>query len=587
MTGPGPGDLRPGAPLALVVSPHGAVLADGTRTWDVGTRDLAAVLRAVDEAVGPRWVWWSAADAVTTSLRQDPALRLRRCWDLAAVHRLLHGGSSDDAAHVWAGVSGADARARPGSGQLDLLHPGGDDGDPDEPVRPDGHLNPDWAAGGWQLGNAAAVRTRAARWASLALRARRRQEESLVGLDVAGDTLHTAWSESAAALACVELATTGLPVDRVVAETVVRNVSGPRPDGPADEPRVRAQRDSAVLRHLPGTDLRNPASVRVGLAALGLDLPDTRSWRLERMVGAHPVVGVLLAWRKAERVATTYGYRWLDEHLGDDGRLRGAWSGSDGGAGRMTALAGLHSMPRELRVAVRAEPGHLLVRADLGQVEPRVLAATSGDPALAAAARQDDLYARVAAQLGVERPVAKIAVLAAMYGQTSGAAGAALRDMERTYPVALEHLRRAQDAGRDGVAVRTYGGRLVRMGDVDEVPPEAGAAAVSAYRAVLAARGRFARNAVVQGAAAELFKAWTAGVRARLAASGAGDVVLCLHDELLLQVRAETADDVAHGLVDELDRTAARWARSDARGVAPVRFVADVRVVERWSDAKD
>ena len=61
--------------------------------------------------------------------------------------------------------------------------------------------------------------------------------------------------------------------------------------------------------------------------------------------------------------------------------------------------------------------------ADLGQVEPRVLAAVSRDEAFAAATREDDLYAPVAQRLGVERSVAKIAVLAAMYGQRSGAAG--------------------------------------------------------------------------------------------------------------------------------------------------------------------
>ena len=586
VSGPGAGDVAASEHLALVTTRHGAVLATPDRTWPVPGDELAAVLRRVDAEVAPRWVWWSAGATTTTVLRADPSLRLRRCWDLAAVHRILHGGHADDPAHVWAGVAGLDVGLRPTSGQLDLLRPDGDDGDPLEPVRPDGHLRPDWADGGWALGPDDQVGRRGVRWARLALEAAEHQLETLRGLDVGGDAVHTAWSESAAALVAVELGATGLPVHRETVEDVVRQVAGPRPESPADEAGARAGRDAGALALLPDTDLRNPAAVRAALARLGFDLPDTRSWRLERL-GPHPAVEALLAWRKAERMVTTYGYRWLDAHLGDDGRLRGAWSGSDGGAGRMTALAGLHSMPRELRVAVRAEPGHLLVRADLGQVEPRVLAAVSGDPALAAAAREDDLYARVAAQLGVERGVAKVAVLAAMYGQTSGAAGEALRDMERTYPVALAYLRRAQERGRDGVGVRTFGGRLVPMWPVEEVPPEAGAAAVSAYRAVLASRGRFARNAVVQGAAAELFKAWTAGVRARLAAAGAGEVVLCLHDELLLHVWSDAAVDVAAEVVDELGSTATRWARCAARGVDQVRFVADVRVIERWSDAKD
>ena len=136
-----------------------------------------------------------------------------------------------------------------------------------------------------------------------------------------------------------------------------------------------------MLRHAPAADhvdLRSPGQVRSLLAGAGIDLPDTRAWRLRALAGTHPLVDALLTWRKAERVATTYGYGWLDEHLGADGRLRGYWTGSDGAAGRMTASAGLHNMPVEMRAAVVAETGHTFVRADLGQIEPRVLAAVSG-----------------------------------------------------------------------------------------------------------------------------------------------------------------------------------------------------------------
>ena len=62
----------------------------------------------------------------------------------------------------------------------------------------------------------------------------------------------------------------------------------------------------------------------------------------------------------------------------------------------MTASAGLHNMPADMRGAVVAEPGHVFVRADLGQIEPRVLAAVSGDAALAQATLDDDMYAPVA-----------------------------------------------------------------------------------------------------------------------------------------------------------------------------------------------
>jgi len=91
--------------------------------------------------------------------------------------------------------------------------------------------------------------------------------------------------------------------------------------------------------------------------------------------------------------------------------------------------------------------------------------------------------------------------------------------------------------------------------------------------------GRGARNAVVQGAAAELFKVWTATVRAGLPALG-GQVVLCLHDELLLHVPEQAAAPTRALLHGALAEAAGRWAAGTG-----VRLVADVAVVRRWSEA--
>ena len=494
------------------------------------------------------------------------------------MHLLLAGGGADDPAHVWAGARGLPPTGLPAVGQLDLLSPTdtrGQPGDPDDPVRPDGYLRPEWA------GTAASTRARAARWARLALEVQPVQEAALAALpdtrrapEAPALPVLTAWSESAAEALCAELTAAGLPVDRSVAERLLRERIGPRASDPAAEAARRVERDQQVLRHLPpGTevDLRNPAQVRTALARVGVDVRDTRSWRLEPLRGTHPAVAALLTWRKVERIATTYGWSWLDRHVGPDGRLRGVWTGSDGAAGRMTATAGLHNLPAELRPAVVAEPGHVFVRADLGQVEPRVLAAVSGDEAFAVAARADDLYSPVAERLGCPRAVAKVAVLAAMYGQTSGAAGTALAGLDRAYPRAMRHLREAEEQGRAGHDVRTYGGRLVRMYPLPDPPDPA----------ALTARGRFARNAVIQGSAAELFKMWAVTVRAALAAAGAGEVVLCLHDELLVQAPADRAEEVVTVLRTTLADTARRWSAG-----SPVHFVAEVAVGRSWADAK-
>ena len=238
----------------------------------------------------------------------------------------------------------------------------------------------------------------------------------------------------------------------------------------------------------------------------------------------------------------------------------------------MTASAGLHNMPAALRPAVVAADGHVFVRADLGQIEPRVLAAVSGDQALLAAARSDDLYAPVAAELGVDRPVAKVAVLGAMYGQTTGHGAQALRRLSAAYPVAMAYLDAADRAGRAGRDLRTYGGRLIVLA------PAPGQDARSSSR--VAAYGRYARNAMIQGAAAELFKMWAVIVRARCGPLGAR-IVLCLHDELLVHSPREQAETVSR-LVEECLREAAqRWAPG-----CGVRFISDTSIVRSWSDAK-
>jgi len=553
-----------GEPVVLVTRPGaGFVLTTASQTWTLSRPEDVAEIEAEHR---PRWVWWSAAEAAGELVRAG--VRLATCWDIAAVHRLQHGGYQADPARVWAALHSLDVRAIPELGPLDLLAPAGDDGgDPENPQRPDGHLRPEWTGGGWSRDEGRAVR-----WAQLALHVAQAQRERITE----PRHLAAAHVESAAELLCVELEAGGLPVDVVAAEALVSGFIGPRPTDAAEALALRARRDNVVLQAAGvNADLRNPAQVKRMLAQLGFDVPDTRSWRLEPFVGAHPVIEELLSWRKAERIATTYGYPWLDANIGLDGRLRGGWTASDGAAGRMTAGAGLHNMPSELRGAVAAEPGKVLVRADLGQIEPRILAAVSGDRALIAATADDDLYAPVAARLKVERPVAKVAVLAAMYGQTSGTAGEALRGMESGYPTAMRYLRTASDEGRAGRAVRTYGGRVVRMWPTPDDADE------NTARSIAAARGRFARNAMVQGAAAEFFKAWALTVRARTAELG-GEIVLCLHDELLVQAPAQHGAAVAAALDDCLAEAAGRWFGPAGQ----VRFVADTSVINRWSEAK-
>ena len=571
-----------GGPVAVCVADGvGAGLAAGAASgavtglaleWD----DVVEVVAAIEAEIGPRWVLWSNDTASALAMH---GVRFERSWDLAAAHRLLFGGWRAEPARVWAVLHDLAVNEIPVFEPPSLFTQQRDDVELTEPVDAAGYLRPEWTAPSWEWSP-----QRLRLWADLAFEAAGLQLALMAESERPVRAVATARSESAAELLCVELARSGLPVDRGLAERLIDDICGPRPTTEREADEQRRARDEKVLRHahsFPQADLRSPADVKLLLRSIGVEVPDTRAWRLEALREEHPLVDALLTWRKAERVSTTFGYGWLDQHLGGDGRLRGGWTGCDGAAGRMTATAGLHNMPAFLRSAVVAEPGYVFVRADLGQIEPRVLAAVSGDANLARATVDDDMYAPVAAELAVDRPTAKVAVLGAMYGQTTGHGAQALRRLERAYPVAMGYLGAADVAGQHGRDLRTFGGRLIRTRF--SRTPLTGVEAVEvderSDRSRTAAQGRFARNAMVQGAAAELFKMWAVTVRARGRDLGA-EIVLCLHDELVVHVPIEYGSSVAELLHACLREAAHRWAPG-----TKVRFVAEVSIIERWSDA--
>jgi DNA polymerase-1 len=395
-------------------------------------------------------------------------------------------------------------------------------------------------------------------------------------------------AESAGSLVAAEMEHAGVPWRRDVHRQILARYLGPQPPS-GTRPR-ELERLAGQLRVELKSQGFNPDSPQELLRALhraGIEVRTTRSWELREH--DHPAVATLLRYKKLSRLYTANGWAWLDAWV-RDGRFRpeyvvggvvtGRWASRGGGA---------LQIPRQIRDAVRPDPGWKLVVADAAQLEPRVLAALGQDPALAAAARGKDLYQGIAdAGFGGDRQQAKMAMLGAMYGATTGESGRLMPRLARTYPLAIGVVERAARAGEQGRVVSSYLGRscpppserwkAVQRSTTEQEQRRADALARS--------RGRFTRNFVVQATAAEWALCWLAEIRRRLrdlATGGttAGELVFFLHDEVMLHVPAEHAP-LACRLVEE----AAAAATAVMFGQLPLEFAVSVAAVDSYADAK-
>ncbi|OAR26354.1 hypothetical protein A8W25_13100 [Streptomyces sp. ERV7] len=96
------------------------------------------------------------------------------------------------------------------------------------------------------------------------------------------------------------------------------------------------------------------------------------------------------------------------------------------------------------------------------------------------------------------------------------------------------------------------------------------------------ARGRFTRNFVVQGSAADWALLLLAALRQELATAGMrAELVFFQHDEVIVHCPEAEAPRVVEAI-----RTAGALAGRIAFGETPVRFPFTTAVVERYSEAK-
>ncbi|ANF30679.1 bifunctional 3'-5' exonuclease/DNA polymerase [Leifsonia xyli] len=401
-------------------------------------------------------------------------------------------------------------------------------------------------------------------------------------------------AESAGALIGVELQHAGLPYSVERHDALLSDLLGPRPS--YGRPPVLEELANEIRDQLDAPDLNpdSPPDLLKALQRAGIMATSTRSWELKRQ--EHPVIEPLLRYKKLSRLVTANGWTWLDAWV-RDGRFRPDYVPGGVVTGRWaTRGGGALQLPKQVRAAVVADPGWKLVVADAAQLEPRVLTGLAADQAMAAAGRGKDLYEGIVASGAVEeRAHAKVAMLGAMYGATSGESGRLMPRLQRAFPQAVRLVEDAARAGERGEKVTS------RLGRSSPLPGRQWAVAQSAAfaaestaaderRARTLARdwGRFTRNFVVQASAAEWALCWMAELRNRLTAlspeaplTEAPHLVYFLHDEVIVHTPAALADAVADAV-----RASAAQAGRLLFGGFPVEFPVTAAIVDDYGQAK-
>src|SRR5450631_3339909 len=291
--------------------------------------------------------------------------------------------------------------------------------------------------------------------------------------------------------------------------------------------------------------------------------PSTDADTLEELAALHPVPAKIVEFRALAKLRGTYIDALPALVNPATGRLHTSFNQAVAATGRLSSSnPNLQNIPirtelgRRIRQAFIAKPGHLLVSADYSQIELRILAHFSQDPAFLEAFRSgQDIHLRTAAEVfgvpldGVtseQRRIAKAINFGLVFGQSDFGLGQVLRipraetrayidSYFARYAGVRAYMERAIADARAAGAVSTLLGRRRPLPEI-----RATRAQDRAYAE------RIARNTPIQGSAADLLKLAMIRVERGIASQGrmapgtspAADAALLLtvHDELVFEV---------------------------------------------------
>ena len=291
---------------------------------------------------------------------------------------------------------------------------------------------------------------------------------------------------------------------------------------------------------------------------------------LERLAAENvPVARLVLDWRQLTKLKNTYTDALQAQINPETGRVHTSFSLSGAQTGRLSSTEpNLQNIPirteigRQIRDAFVAEPGHVLMSADYGQIELRLAAHIADVPQLKEAfAAGADIHAMTAEELfgHVDRDTrgrAKTVNFAILYGISAwGLAGrlgverdegkAIIARYFERFPGIQAYINDTLSFVRQHGYTRTLFGRRTHFPNIRAGNPTFRAGAE-----------RAAVNAPIQGTSADLIKRAMNRMDKALAGAGLNDVrmLLQVHDELLFEVpigREEEAQAVVRRVMAE------------------------------------
>lgn len=320
--------------------------------------------------------------------------------------------------------------------------------------------------------------------------------------------------------------------------------------------------------------LREVLFDRLGLPALKRTKtgPSTDASVLEELAAlGHALPRLLIEYRQLDKLKSTYVDALPRLVHPETGRIHTSFNQTVAATGRLSSSdPNLQNIPvrtetgAEIRKGFVPQPGHVFLAADYSQIELRILAHFSGDPAFVDAfSRAVDIHRQTAAIVfGVPveevapemRARAKTINFATIYGQGEfslarqlGISREEARQFIRQYFERFAGVRRYLDdtvtQARERGYVETLSGRRRTVPELQ-----------SRNWNIRAFGERIAANTPIQGTAADLIKQAMIEVHRALRTAGSrAAMVLQVHDELLLEVPENEVEEVRRIVVEKME----------------------------------